>query len=134
MFAKWLEKLRRKGGGTWTRWSPSGIVYEMMAVRTSFSWPEMECLECLPGDDWEEEDDDTCYSDEEEDGEVDPTIASKGRGECSRVQLSKELWGHCVPACLLDKYKGYLCRFGGWGGVRALVLRKCLIAWWKEVP
>ena len=44
VFAKLLENLRKQKGGTWTRWSPSGIVYEIMARRTIFSWPEVECL------------------------------------------------------------------------------------------
>ena len=42
VFAKSLEKLQHKKGGTWVRWSPSGIIYDIMARRTTFSWEEME--------------------------------------------------------------------------------------------
>ena len=44
VFAKSLEKLRKQKGGTWTRWSPSGIIYKIMAGRPSFTWPKMECM------------------------------------------------------------------------------------------
>ena len=52
----------------------------------------LQALDAMPGDDWEEEDEESYYSDEEGDEEVNPELAGRGIGECGRVQFSESLW------------------------------------------
>ena len=44
IFAKSMEKNRRKKNSRPVRWSPSRILYEVAAGKGKFTWPEMECL------------------------------------------------------------------------------------------
>ena len=44
VFAKFLEKLRKQRGGVWTSCFPSGILYDIMAGRTIFSSPKIQCF------------------------------------------------------------------------------------------
>ena len=69
----------------------------------------------MPGDDWQEEDDESYYSDEEGGEEVSPEPAGRGIGECGRVQLSESLWRRAVPDDLLNKYREWMRTTGGGG-------------------
>ena len=68
----------------------------------------LQALDAMPGDDWEDEDEESYYSDEEGDEEVSPDLAGRGIGECGRVQLSESLWRRAVPDDLLGKYREWM--------------------------
>ena len=61
-------------------------------------------LDAMPGDEWEDEDEERYYCDEDGEEDVNPDLAGKGIGECRRVQLSESPWSRAVPDDLLDKY------------------------------
>ena len=72
-----------------------------------------QALDAMPGDDWEEEDEESYYSDDEGDKEVSPHLARRGIGEC--VQLSESPWRRAVPDDLLEKYREWMRTTGGLG-------------------
>ena len=76
----------------------------------------LQALDARPGDEWEDEDEESYYSDEDGEEDVNPDLAGKGIGECGRVQLSESLWRRAVPDDLLDKYPNWLKETGGGGG------------------
>ena len=76
----------------------------------------LQALGAMPGDDWEDEDEESYYSDEDGEEEVSPDLAGRGIGECGRVQLTESLWSRAVPDDLLEKCREWLKETGG-GGV-----------------
>ena len=64
----------------------------------------LQALDAMPGGDWQDEDEESYYSNEEGDEEVSPDLAGRGIGEYGRVQLSESLWRRAVPDDLLEKY------------------------------
>ena len=45
----------------------------------------LQALDALPGDEWEDEDEESYYADEDGEEHVNPDLAGKGIGECGRV-------------------------------------------------
>ena len=75
----------------------------------------LQALHAMPGDDWEDEDEDCYYPDEDGDADVSPDLAGRGIGECGRVQLSESLWSRAVADDLLEKCREWLKEWGGGG-------------------
>ena len=75
----------------------------------------LQALDAMPGDEWEDEDEESYYSDEDGEENVSPDLAGRGIGECGRVQLSESLWSRAVPDDLLEKYREWLKETGGGG-------------------
>ena len=73
----------------------------------------LQALDAMPGDEWEDEDEESCYSDEDGEEDVSPDLAGRGIGECGRVQLSESPWSRAVPGDLLEKYREWLKETGG---------------------
>ena len=92
-----------------------------------------QALDAVPGDQWENEDEESYYSDEDGEEGVNPDLAGKGIGECGRVQLSESLWSRAVPDDLLDKYRSWLNETGGGGTAKEWEWLRCLRAWWRAV-
>ena len=94
----------------------------------------LRTLDAIPGDDWEDEDEESYYSDEEGDEEVSPDLAGRGIGECGRVQLSESLWRRAVlDDLLLEKYREWVKETAGLGTAKELEWQTCLRAWWRGV-
>ena len=74
----------------------------------------LQALDAMPGDEWEDEDEESYTSDEDGEEDVSPDLAGRGIGECGRVQLSESLWSRAVPDDLLEKYREWLKETGGW--------------------
>ena len=72
-----------------------------------------QALDAMPGDDWEDEDEESYYYDEDGEEDVSPDMAGRGIGECGRVQLSESLWSRDEPDDLLEKYREWLKERGG---------------------
>ena len=72
----------------------------------------LQALDAIPRDEWEDEDEESYYSDEDGEEDVKPNLAGKGIGECGRVQLNASLWSTAVPDNLLDKYQNWLKETG----------------------
>ena len=89
----------------------------------------LQALDAIPGDEWEDEDEESYYSDEDGEEDVNPELAGKGIGECGRVQLSESLWSRAVPDDLLDKYRNWLKETGGLGTAKGWEWLRCLRAW-----
>ena len=51
------------------------------------------------------EDEESYYSGEEDDGEVDPTVAARGLGQVGNVPIADSPWSRCVPGDLRDRYR-----------------------------
>ena len=73
----------------------------------------LQALDAMPGDEWEDEDEERYYSHEDGEEDVSPDLAGRGIGECGRVQLSESLWSRAVPDDLLEKYREWLKETGG---------------------
>ena len=73
----------------------------------------LQALDAMPGNEWEDEDEESYYSDEDGEEDANPDMAGKGIGECGRVQLSESLWSRAVPDDLLHKYRHWLKETGG---------------------
>ena len=86
----------------------------------------LQALDAMPGDDWEEEDEESYYSDEEGDEEVNPDLEGRGIGECGRVQLSESLWRRAVPDDLLQKYREWMRTAGGVGDSKGVGVAEML--------
>ena len=73
-----------------------------------------QALDAMPGDEWEDEDEESYYSYEDGEEAVSPNLACRGIGECGWVQLSESLWRRAVTDNLLEKYRvclsGINCR------------------------
>ena len=78
----------------------------------------LQALDAIPRDEWEDEDEESYYSDEDGEEDVNPDLAGKGIGECGRVQLSESLWSSAMPDNLLDKYRNWLKETGGGGAAK----------------
>ena len=63
------------------------------------------CLTELAEKGIDPEDEESYYSDEEDDGEVDPTVAARGLGQVGNVPIAESLWSRCVPGDLRDRYR-----------------------------
>ena len=68
----------------------------------------LQALDAMPGDECEDEDEESYYSDEEGEEDVSPDLAGRGIGACGRVQLSESLWRRAVPDDPLEKYGTWL--------------------------
>ena len=86
----------------------------------------LQALDAMPGDDWEEEDEESYYSDEEGDEEVNPDLGGRGIGECGRVQLSESLWRRVVPDDLWEKYRKWMKTTGGVGDSKGVGVAEML--------
>ena len=86
----------------------------------------LQALDAMPGDDSEEEDGESYYSDEEGDEEVSPDLAGRGIGECGRVQLSESMWRRAVPDDLLEKYRQSMKSTGGVGDIQGVGVAEML--------
>ena len=75
----------------------------------------LQALDAMPGDEWEDEDEESYYSDEDGEEDVSPDPAGRGIGECGRVQLTETLWRRAVPDDLLEEYREWLKDRGGGG-------------------
>ena len=82
----------------------------------------LQALDAMPGYDWEEEDEESYYSDEEGDEEANLDLAGRGIGECGRVQLDESLWRRGVPDDLLEKYRQWMKTFGGVEGSKGVAV------------
>ena len=86
----------------------------------------LQALDAMPGDKWEDEDEESYYSDEDGEEDVNPDLAGKGIGECGRVQLSESLWSRAVPDDLLDKYRNWLKETEGVGDSKGVGVAEML--------
>ena len=86
----------------------------------------LQALHAMPGDDLEDKDEESYYSDEEGDEEVSPDLAGRGIGECGRVQLSELLWRRAVPDDLLEKYREWMKATGGVGDSKGVGVAEML--------
>ena len=81
----------------------SGVMEVAGAQGVGASASVLQALDAMLGDDWENEDEESYYSDEDGEEDVSPDLASRGIGECGRVKLSESLWSRAVPDDLLEK-------------------------------
>ena len=79
----------------------------------------LQALDTLPGDDWEDEDEETYYSDEEGDEEVSPDLAGRGIGECGRVQPRVAVEESCAGRLVGEISRMGERYWGGWGQQRS---------------
>ena len=86
----------------------------------------LQALDTMPEDDWEDEDEESYYSDEDGEEDVSPDLAGTGIRECGRVQLSESLWRRAVPDDLLEKYREWLKDTGGVGGSKGVGVKEML--------
>ena len=63
------------------------------------------CLTKLAEKGIDPEDEGSYYGDEDDDGEVDPTVAARGLGQVGNVPIAESLWSRCVPGDLRDRYR-----------------------------
>ena len=92
-----------------------------------------QALDAMQGDEWPDEDEETYYSDEDGEEDVNPDVAGRGIGECGRVQLSESPWSRAVPDDLLDKNRNWLKETGGLVTAKGWEWLRCLRAWWRAV-
>ena len=64
----------------------------------------MGCLTELAEKGVDPKDEESYYSDEEDHGEVDPTVAARGPGQVGNVPIAESLWSRCVPEDLRGRY------------------------------
>ena len=62
----------------------------------------LQPLDAMPGDEWEDEDEDSYYSNDDGEEDVSPDLAGRGIGECGRVKLSESQWSRALPDDLLE--------------------------------
>ena len=95
----------------------------------------LQAMDAIPGDEWEDEDEESYYADEDGEEDVNPDLTGQGIGECGRVQLSESLWSRAVPDDLLDKYRNSAKETGGGGlgTAKEWEWLRCLRAWWRAV-
>ena len=74
----------------------------------------LQAVDAMPGYEWEDEDEESYYSDEDGEEDLCPDLAGRGIGECGRVQLSESLWRRAVPDDSLEKYRKWLKDTGLW--------------------
>ena len=63
------------------------------------------CLTELAEKGIDQEDEESYYSDEEDDGEVNPTVAARGLGHVGNVPIAESLWSRCVLGDPRDRYR-----------------------------
>ena len=51
------------------------------------------------------DDEESYYSDEEDEGEVHPTVAARGLGQVGNVPIAQSPWLRCAPDDLRDRYR-----------------------------
>ena len=73
-------------------------------------------------------DEDSYYSEEEDQGEVDPVIAAKGLGRVGNVPIQDTLWSRCVPEDLQNRYWEWRTVSGGVGSLDGVGVREMLDA------
>ena len=74
------------------------------------------------------EDENSYYGDEEDQGEVDPSIAAKGLGQVGNVPIQDSLWSRCVPEDLQSQYRKWRSASGGVGSSDGVGVREMLDA------
>ena len=63
------------------------------------------CLSELTEKGIDSEDEESYYSDEEDHGEVDLTVAARGLGQVGTVPIAETLWSRCAPEDLRSRYQ-----------------------------
>ena len=63
------------------------------------------CLTELAQKGIDPEDEESYYNDEEDHGEVDPTVAARGLGQVGNVATAESPWSRCVPEDLRGRYQ-----------------------------
>ena len=86
------------------------------------------CLAELSEKGFDLEGDDSYYSDKEDQGEVDPSIAAKGLGQVESVPILDTLWSRCVPEDLQSRYRKWRTDSGGVGSSDGVGVREMLEA------
>ena len=74
------------------------------------------------------EDEESYYSDEDDDGEVDPTVAARGLGQVGNVPIAESLWSRYVPGDLRDRYRRWRQETHGMGASDGVGVREMLDA------
>ena len=74
------------------------------------------------------EDEDSYYSEEEDQGEVDLSIAAKRLGQVGNVLIRDTLWSRCVPADLQSRYRKWRTNSGSVGSSDGVGVREMLDA------
>ena len=72
------------------------------------------------------EDEESYYNDEDDDGEVDPTVAARGLGQVGNMPTAESLWSRCVPGYLRDRYRRWRQETHGVGASDGLGVREIL--------
>ena len=86
------------------------------------------CLTELAEKGIDPEDEDSCYSNKEEQEGVDPTVAARGLGLVGCVPLQSTLWSRYVPSNIQAKYREWKERSEGVGPSDGVGVREMLDA------
>ena len=93
------------------------------------------CLTELAEKGIDPEDEESYYSDEEDHGEVDLTVAARGPGQVGNVPIAESLWSRCVPEDLRSPYQKWrqeTRRVGSSDGVEVREMLDALV--WEGAP
>ena len=74
------------------------------------------------------EDEESYYSDEEDHGEVDPAVATRGLGQVGNVPIQDTPWSRCVPQDLRSRYQKWRDDSRGVGSSAGVGVREMLDA------
>ena len=74
------------------------------------------------------EDEESYYTDEEDHGEVDPTVSARGLGHVGNVPTAESLWSRCVPEDLRGRYQEWRQETCGVGSSDGVGVREMLHA------
>ena len=84
------------------------------------------CLTELAEKGIDPEDEESYYSDKEDHGEVDPTVAARGLGQVGNVPIAELLWSHCVQEDLRSRYHKWRPETRGVGSSDGVGVREML--------